>query len=120
MVGDERATRVVDVDHDARVARQRGRDRVRGRGGRLAALPDGVRDADDPTVYIVRDVEDVAVGDRALYRVVVEQRPGRMAAQDERQLPREVEAVMQPRVEPLPAEGAREVGGVPDQEPLAV
>jgi hypothetical protein len=88
--------------------------------GSLAALPDGVRDADDPAVYIVRDVEDVAVCDRALHGVVVEQRPGRIAAQDERQLPREVVAVVQPRVHPLPAERAREVGGVADQETLAV
>src|SRR5918994_2156484 len=94
--------------------------RLRDRGGRLAALPDGVRDADDSTVYIVRDVEDVAVCDRALHGVVVEQRPGRIAAQDERQFPREVVAVVQPRVEPLTAERAREVGGVADQEPLAV
>src|SRR5829696_4443764 len=120
VVSDERAPRIVDVDHGARVAQQRGRDRVRDFGGHLAALPDGVRDVGDRTVYVVRDVEDVAVRDHALHRVVVEQRPTRMAAQDERQLPRQVVAVVQPRVEPLPAERAREVGGVADQETPAV
>src|SRR5215211_6764770 len=100
----------------ARVAQQRGRDRVRDFGGHLAALPDGVRDVGDRTVYLVRDVEDVAVCDHAFHRVVVEQRPRRMAAQDERQLPREVVAVMQPRVESLPGERAREVSSVADQE----
>src|SRR5215212_295533 len=40
--------------------------------------------------------------------------------QDERQLPREVVAVVQPRVEPLPAERAREVGVVADQETPSV
>ena len=73
VVDDEGAPRVVDVDHGPRVAHQRGRDRVRGFGGHLASLPYGVRDVGDSTVYPVRDVEDVAVCDRALHRVVVEQ-----------------------------------------------
>src|SRR5215210_8860347 len=119
-VGDERAPRIVDVDHGACVANQRGRDRVCVFGWHLSALPDGVRDADDRTVYLVRDVEDVAVRDHALHRVVVEQRLTCIAAQDERRLPREVVAVMQPRVEPLPAERTREVGGVADQEAPSV
>ena len=71
-------------------------------------------------VYLVGDVEDVAVRDHALHRVVVEQRPTRMAAQDERELPREVVAVMQARVEPFSAERARQVSGVADQETPAV
>jgi hypothetical protein len=65
---------------------------------------------------MVRDVEDVAVRDGALHRVIVEQRPWRVAPQDERQLPSEVVGVVQPRVEPLPSERAGEVGGVPDEE----
>ena len=43
-----------------------------------------------------------------------------MPAQDEREHPSEVVAVLQPRVEPLPAEWAREVSGVADQETPAV
>ena len=71
-------------------------------------------------VHLVGDVENVAVRDQALRRVVVEQRPTRMAAQDERELPREVVAVVQARVEPFAAERAREVSGVADQETPAV
>jgi hypothetical protein len=56
--------------------------------GTSAALPDGVRDTDDRIVYLVRHIEDVTVRDHALHRVVLEQRPTRMAAQDERELPR--------------------------------
>jgi len=65
------APRVVDIDHGARVAQQRGRDRVRDRGGHLAALANSVRDADDRTVDLIRDVEGVAVRDYALHCVVV-------------------------------------------------
>ena len=71
-------------------------------------------------VHLVGDVEHVAVGDAALRRIVVEQRPLRVAAQDERQLPRQVVAVVQAGVEPFAAERARQVGGVADQEPPAV
>jgi PAS domain-containing protein len=72
VVGDEGTLCIVEVDHGARVAQKRGRDWVRCRGWRLAALPDGVDDAHDPDVYVVRDIEDVAVRDRTLYCVVVE------------------------------------------------
>ena len=120
MVGDERAPRVVDVDHGARVALQRGGDRVHDRGMDLAALAHRIRNVHDRRVHLVGDVEHVAVGDMALDRIVVEQRPMRVAAQDERQLPGQVVAVVQARVEPFAAERARQVGGVADQEPPAV
>ena len=71
-------------------------------------------------VHLVGDVENVAVRDQALRRIIVEQRPTRVAAQDERELPREVVAVMQARVEPFAAERARQVSGVADQETPAV
>ena len=84
VVDDERAARVVYVDHGARVALQRGRDRVYDRGMHLAALPEGVRDVDDRSVHLVGDVKNVAVRDQALRHIIVEQRPTRVAAQDER------------------------------------
>jgi len=55
----------------ARVALQCRRDRVDLFGGHFTALPDGIRDAHDCAVDPVRNLQDVAVGDRALQRVIV-------------------------------------------------
>ena len=74
-------------------------------GGYRAALPHGVGYVDNPTMYLVRDVEDVAVRDHALHRVVVEQRSTRMPAQDEREHPSEVVAVLHPELSPSPPNG---------------
>src|SRR5262249_35251301 len=72
------------------------------------------------SVNLVGNVQNVAVRNPALRPVSVEQRPTRLDAQDESEFPRQVVAVVQARVEPLPAERARQVGGVADQEPPAV
>jgi hypothetical protein len=80
----------------------------------LPTLPDRIRDADDCFVNLVRDVENMLVRNHALNCVIVEERLIRMATQDKRKLPCEVEAILQPRVEPLTCERAREVSGVPD------
>ena len=71
VIHNERAPCVVDVDHGARVALQRRRDRVDLFGGHFTALPDGVRDAHDCAMDLVRNLQDVAVRDPALQRVVV-------------------------------------------------
>ena len=56
-------------------------------------------------MHLVGDVKYMTISDLALRREVVEQRPRRVAAQDERELPREVISVMQARVEPSPPNG---------------
>jgi hypothetical protein len=47
VVGDERASRIVDVDHGACVALERGGNRVYHGRMDLPPLPDGVRHVDD-------------------------------------------------------------------------
>jgi hypothetical protein len=71
-------------------------------------------------VHLVGDLENVAVRDQALDHIVVEERRARVSTQHEGELPCEVVTVVQARVEPFAAEGAREMGGVADQETPAV
>jgi len=74
VVGDQRASGVVDVDHGARIALQRVGERVRDCGKHLASLPDGVRNTNNSAVDLVRHVEGVTVRDQALQSVILEQR----------------------------------------------
>src|SRR5262249_38706847 len=110
----KRASCVVNVDHGAGIPQQRGRNGVRNHGWQFFTLPDRRCDANDGAVDLVRDIENMLVGDPAFDRIAVEQAPGRMTPQDERELPCEIIAVMETRVETLPGERTREVGGVAD------
>ena len=53
VVGNEWAPRVIYINHDGRIAQQRRRDRISDLGGYVAALPDGVRDVDNCTMYLI-------------------------------------------------------------------